>query len=99
VLGDDRLRAVRLEWPGGAEEQPAAGLVVKAGVIPNTEWCRAALEHDAEGFLIVDAGFATSQPRVWAAGDVTRPALPAIAVAMGQGALAAADIRKVLGGG
>jgi thioredoxin reductase (NADPH) len=99
ALGEEQLRAVRLEGPRGAEELPAAGLVVKVGVIPNSEWCRSAIEHDPDGFLIVDARFATSQPRVWAAGDVTRPALPAIAVAMGQGALAAADIRRVLGAG
>ena len=68
-------------------------------MIPNTEWCRAALAHDAEGFLVVSAGFAASRPRVWAAGDVTRPALPAIAVAIGQGALAAAAIRNALAAG
>jgi len=96
ALGSDRLRAVRLEGPAGSEEHAAAGLVIKVGVIPNTEWCRAAIEHDAEGFVLIDKRLATSRPRVWAAGDVTRPALPAIAVAIGQGALAAAEIRKAL---
>ena len=96
VLGGDRLRAVRLLGPAGEEEVAAAGIVIKAGVIPNTEWCRDALAHDAEGFLVVNASLATSRPRVWAAGDVTRPAPLAIAVAVGQGALAAAAIRNAL---
>lgn len=99
ALGAGRLRAVRLAGPAGEEEAPAAGLVIKVGVIPNTEWCRGSLASDAEGFLTVDASRATSQPRVWAAGDVTRPALPAIAVALGHGALAAAAIRDALSAG
>lgn len=98
VLGDERVRAVRLTGARGEFELPAAGLVVKVGVIPNTEWCAGALEVDAEGYLPVDDQFGTSQPRVWAAGDVTRPPLAGIAVALGQGALAAAAIRTVLRG-
>ncbi|HEY2956398.1 MAG TPA: NAD(P)/FAD-dependent oxidoreductase [Candidatus Eisenbacteria bacterium] len=98
AVGEARLRAVRLSGPAGEEEREAAGLVIKVGVIPNTEWCRDTLAHDADGFLAVDAGFAASQPRVWAAGDVTRPRLPAIAVAIGHGALAAAAIRRALAG-
>ena len=78
---------------------PAAGIVIKAGVIPNTEWCRDALDHDAEGFLRVSGSLAASRPGVWAAGDVTRPALPVIAVAVGQGATAAAAIRNALAAG
>lgn len=98
VLGEERVRAVRLAGPRGEFELPAAGLVVKVGVIPNTEWCAEAIEVDAEGYLPVDDRFGTSQPRVWAAGDVTRPPLAGIAVALGQGALAAAAIRSVLRG-
>ncbi len=98
VLGEERVRAVRLAGARDEFELPAAGLVVKVGVIPNTEWCAEALEVDAEGYLPVDDQFGTSQPRVWAAGDVTRPPLAGIAVALGQGALAAAAIRAVLRG-
>jgi thioredoxin reductase len=97
--GSDRLQAVRLAGPQGEEEVAAVGLVIKAGVIPNTEWCREALAHDDQGFLTVSASLAASQPRVWVAGDVTRPALPTIAVAIGQGALAAAAIRSALAAG
>jgi len=99
AIGSDRLTAVRLAGPAGEEDVPAAGLVIKAGVIPNTEWCRPALAHDADGYLVVNSSFATSQPRVWAAGDVARPALLSIAVALGHGALAAAAIRNVLATG
>ena len=98
VLGEERVRAVRLEGPRGTFELPAAALVVKAGVIPNTEWCAATLERDAEGYLPVDEHFGTNRPRVWAAGDVARPPLSGIAVALGHGALAVHAIREALRG-
>ncbi len=98
IAGDSWMRAAHLEGPGGAFEIPAEGVVIKVGAIPNTEWCRAALDHDAEGYVEVDAQMRTSTPRVWAAGDVVRPAVFAITVAEGAGALAVADIRATLRG-
>jgi thioredoxin reductase (NADPH) len=98
VLGEERMRAVRLAGARGEFDLPAAGLVVKVGVIPNTGWCAGALELDAEGYLLVDDHLGTSHPRVLAAGDVTRPSLAGIAVALGQGALAAAAVRAMLRG-
>jgi len=68
--------------------------VIKIGVRPNTEWCRNAIECDAEGYVLVDETLATSHPRVWAAGDVTRPPLLGMTVATGQGSLAVASIRE-----
>jgi len=98
VLGEERVRAVRLAGPRGEFDLPAAGLVVKVGVIPNTEWCATVLERDPEGYIPVDEQFCTSHPRVWAAGDVTRPPLAGVAVAFGHGALAVAAIRAALRG-
>lgn len=98
ILGKDRVSAVRLEGPRGGFELPGAGVVIKVGVVPNTEWCAEALDLDADGYIEIDDQLLTSQQRVWAAGDVTRPAVLGIAVAMGQGALAAAAIRAALRG-
>jgi thioredoxin reductase len=44
----------------------------------------------------VDAESATGVQGVWAAGDVVRPAVLSAAVAVGQGVLAAAAIRRTL---
>jgi thioredoxin reductase (NADPH) len=98
IEGDRRMRTVHLEGPRGAFAMEAAGLVIKIGVIPNTEWLAGTLERDAEGYVPVDEHFGTSQPRVWAAGEVTHPALAGLAVAIGQGALAAGSIRAALRG-
>jgi len=98
IEGDDKVRAIRLDGERGSFPLEVAGVVIKVGVLPNTEWCKEAVELDPEGYVLVDDGFATSHARVWAAGDVARPPLFGIAVAAGQGALAVAAIRTALRG-
>ena len=98
VLGDTRARALRVRDAAGERELACEGVVVKVGVVPNTEWCRDSLAHDDAGYLRIDAGFATSAPGVWAAGDVVRPTLASVPVAAGHGALAVAAIRAALRG-
>lgn len=98
VSGDARVRGLRIEGGEGERDLACEAVVVKVGVLPNTEWCRDVLAHDADGWLIVDERFATSAPGVWAAGDVVRPLLAGVPVAMGQGALAVAAIRVRLRG-
>jgi thioredoxin reductase (NADPH) len=96
IDGDRYVQAVRLDGPRGTSTLEAAGVVVKIGVVPNSEWCAGPLERDAEGYLQIDAELRTSHRRAWAAGDVTRPPVLAMAVAVGQGALAANAIRAAL---
>jgi thioredoxin reductase (NADPH) len=96
VLGDERVTGARLEGDRGTLEIAVAGVVVKVGVDPNSEWCAGAVDRDSDGYVLVDERLGTSQPRVWAAGDVTRPAVPGIAVALGHGALVVAAIRETL---
>ena len=96
IEGEGAVAGVRLAGPGGRVTREASGVVVKIGVVPNTEWCRGAVELDPEGYALVDANFLTSHPRAWAAGDVTRPPLFGIAVAVGQGALAVAAVRRTV---
>lgn len=96
ILGEESVRAVRFETPAGTLERPAQAVVVKIGQMPDTAWCAAALACDPDGYVRVDAALRTSLPRVWAAGDVTRPVVPGIVVAEGHGAIAAAGARDAL---
>jgi alkyl hydroperoxide reductase subunit F len=96
IRGRDWVTAVRIQSGDRISEVKADGIVINVGVIPNTEWCKTALELDDEGFIKVDAELKTSRPRVWAVGDVTRPKVPSLALAIGQGAQAAAALRAVL---
>jgi thioredoxin reductase len=98
ILGETVVRAVRIEREGDSAEIPTRGVVIKIGVLPNSEWCRGAVATDADGYVVADAGLRTSAPGVWAAGDIVRPLPPSIPVAMGQGAQAATAIRAALRG-
>jgi thioredoxin reductase (NADPH) len=99
VVGGANVEALMLSGSEGETRLPIEGVVIKVGEIPNTEWCRGAVELDGEGFIVVDARYRASRARVWAAGDVVRPLLPSIAVAIGTAALAAADVRAELESG
>ena len=96
VLGETQVTGLELESPTGGSRLACEGVVIKVGVVPNTEWCREVLPHDEDGYLRVDGEYATGVPGVWAAGDVIRPAVLSAAVAVGQGVLAASAIRRAL---
>ncbi len=99
IAGGDHVEALVLAGPAGESRLAVEGVVIKVGEVPNTEWCRDAVELDGDGFVRVDARFRTSRVRAWAAGDVVRPRVPSIAVAIGTAALAVADARTELRGG
>lgn len=98
VLGTEWLEAVRVESGGQREDLAVDALVVKVGMVPNTEWCAGALDLDAAGYVKVDAMQRASRARVWAAGDVTGPQRPSLALAIGQAAEAVDAIRRELRG-
>ncbi len=81
ILGDGSVEAVRVEGGGPARTLETRGVFVKIGALPNTDWCRAAIECDAEGFVRAGPGGATSADGVRAAGDVTRPRIFTVAAA------------------
>lgn len=96
ILGGERVERVGFESRAGAVERPVAGIVIKVGMMPNTEWCGSAVDLDPAGYVVVDEGLRASAPRVWAAGDVVRPPRASLAAAIGHGALALAEIFKMV---
>ena len=64
------------------------GIFVQIGLIPNTEWLGDAVALSDRGEIEVDARGATSQPGIFAAGDVTTVPYKQIVIAMGEGSKA-----------
>jgi NADH-dependent peroxiredoxin subunit F len=64
------------------------GIFVQIGLIPNTEWLGSAVALSDRGEIEVDARGATSQPGIFAAGDVTTVPYKQIVIAMGEGSKA-----------
>ncbi len=95
---DDAGSAVRVHLEGGGKIE-ADHVVLLFGYRPNTNepWlAELALATDALGYLAVDGNMETSCRGVFAVGDVSNPAHPCIATAIGSGTVAARAIEKRL---
>lgn len=68
------------------------GLLIRIGMVPNTELFRDTLELDEKGYIRVDSSGETSARGVFAIGDVACPGSPTISTAVGMGATAAKAI-------
>jgi thioredoxin reductase (NADPH) len=95
---DGKLGGVTVEHrdDGEVEELHPAAVFVFIGLEPNTGFLQGSVELDARGFVVTDMGFATSMPRVFAAGDVRAGSTKQLASAVGEGAAAAIAIRRAL---
>jgi mercuric reductase len=73
VTGDARSVALAVETPQSGQILRAERLLVATGRRPNTDDLdleAAGVATDPAGFVVVDAELRTSQPHIWAAGDV-----------------------------
>lgn len=73
---------------------PAAAVFIRVGIVPNTELLRGQLDLDEAGFMRVNQRQETSQPGVYAIGDVCNPVCWSVATAVGQAANAAKAIAQ-----
>jgi thioredoxin reductase (NADPH) len=80
---------------GKSEPLPVDGIFVFIGADPNTRLFADKLELEG-GYIVTDRTHSTSEPGVWAAGDVQAKALRQVATAVGDGACAAFWIHKYL---
>jgi mercuric reductase len=73
VRGDARGVELAIEQSGVSRDVRTERLLVATGRTPNTDTLgldRAVVALDPAGFVVVDAELRTSQPHIWAAGDV-----------------------------
>jgi thioredoxin reductase (NADPH) len=97
--GGDRLEEVVLrDLDGQRLRLRAGGVVVKIARLPRTELVQGQVDLDRSGAIVVDAALHTSRDGVMAAGDVVADAYARVAVALGQGVLAARSVLRHLQG-
>ena len=91
ILGGERVESAEILRAGALKPMRVAvrGVVVRAGVEPNTELFRGQLQTDARGYVVVGGEQETSDEMVFAVGDVSNPQAPTISGACGAGATAA----------
>ena len=68
---------------------PVEGLFIYVGFEPATAYLPAALERDAQGFIVTDTEMRTNIPGIFAAGDVRSKLCRQVITAAGDGATAA----------
>ena len=89
LVGENgELKAIVLDGKDGAHRIAADRLLVRIGVVPNSELVKGFVDLDAKGYAIADANCETNAAMVFAIGDVASPLSPTIATAVGQAATA-----------
>ena len=97
IRGESEVTGVDVIDGTGERTIEVAGVFVKIGSAPNSEWCRGTVRCDEDGYVKADLMRATSRKGIWAAGDVTRPDAFTIRSAMADAAIAVQFVKKYLG--
>jgi len=108
--GEHHLREVG--WTdrrtGNTETRPVSNLFVMIGAEPNTQWLGGCLTLDAKGFIrtgsdkegrALSSPFVTSQPGIFAVGDVRSGSVKRVASAVGEGSVVVQAIHQYLNPG
>jgi thioredoxin reductase (NADPH) len=94
--GTERLEAVSIRElrSGITRVLDTSALFVMVGAAPNTEWLSGLVELDNKGFVTTGTGsgsavspFATSQPGIFAVGDVRAGSVKRVASSVGEGSV------------
>ena len=98
IDGAEMVEALEVENVKSGEERTLAvnGVFMYIGQIPNTQWLKDTLELDEQGYIVTDGMLRTSLPGVFACGDARANPLKQIAMAVGEGALAAVQAERYL---
>jgi thioredoxin reductase (NADPH) len=75
---------------------PVNGVFMYIGQLPNTTWLKDVVDLDDQGYIVTDALLQTDLPGVFACGDAHANPLKQIAMAVGEGALAAVQTERYL---
>ena len=100
ILGGDRVEAVEILREGAIKpfQMAVGGVLIRVGVVPNTELFGEQLQLDGSGYIKISGAQETSIANVFAIGDVSQPLAPTISGATGAGATATKVIAARLSG-
>jgi thioredoxin reductase (NADPH) len=107
LQGTDHLEALTIRElkTGETRRIETAALFIMVGAAPNTEWLSGLVQLDNKGFVLTGAGsasaaspFATSQPGVFAVGDVRAGSVKRVASSVGEGSVVISKVWEFVNG-
>ena len=98
VNGSDQVESITLKdvVTGAEADLSVSGVFFYVGSRPDTGFAGHLVDRDEAGFIVTDEGLATRTRGLFAAGDVRKKALRQISTAVGDGALAAVTLERLL---
>ena len=88
----DNGKVTAIEYQDRATDEvhslPLAGVFVQIGLVPNSQFMKGVVDLTQHGEIVVDNKCKTSEPGIFAAGDVTTVPYKQIVISMGEGAKA-----------
>ncbi|MEO1549188.1 MAG: FAD-dependent oxidoreductase [Pseudomonadota bacterium] len=96
--GEDRLQTVLYDGPKGRDARAAAGVFVMVGAAPNTSWLSGLATLCEKGFILTGEGaggrslYETSEPGLFAVGDVRQGSVKRVASAVGEGSVVISSV-------
>ncbi|CAD5245261.1 thioredoxin-disulfide reductase [Thermococcus camini] len=97
IIGENKVEAVKLKnrVTGEETEMPVDGVFIFIGYEPKTDFVKHLGITDEYGYIPVDMHMRTKMKGIFAAGDITN-VFKQIAVAVGQGAIAANSAKELI---
>ncbi len=89
VIGKFHVQEVLVEGAGKTRGLGVDAAFIDMGLVPNSAPVRDLVQTDDDGFICIDGRNATSEPGIFAAGDVTTGFGEQLLIAVGEGARAA----------
>lgn len=89
VIGTLGMAGLRVTRDGTTRLIDVDHAFVDLGLVPNSAMVHDLVQTDSRGFILVDKFNATSEPGIFAAGDITASPGEQVLIAVGDGALAA----------
>ncbi|MEM6386872.1 MAG: FAD-dependent oxidoreductase [Pseudomonadota bacterium] len=91
--GDERLEGITVSQGATSRQIETNGVFVMVGAAPNTDWLSGCVDLDPKGFVLTGrdvggrSGFETSEPGIFAVGDVRAGSVKRVASSVGEGSV------------
>ena len=98
IEGTDKVEALKIQNKKTQEESfiETDGVFIAVGIVPGTEKFKDLVKLDEAGYIVAGEDGITSEPGIFAAGDIRTKNLRQVVTAVADGANAVASVQRYL---